>query len=107
MRPLNLMLAVIGLVVGLVVGLIGCSRSAPPDQTLDFDMNARAERIQVLTRAIRDDHARLEELITQPDTVEGRAELHQHPEIESIAKRLDAHERELAGLEALDQRATR
>jgi hypothetical protein len=86
--------------MGLAIGLLGCATEAAPDPRA-ADPSWRGERIQVLRRAIAEDHATLEDLITRPPQPESATQLHHDPELKAIAERLSDHKRELARLEAL------
>jgi hypothetical protein len=83
--------------VGFAICLAGCSTFGDREPAPTLDDAAREERIETLTTAIRQDHVRLESLITQPRT-ETALELHRDPEIERIGHRLNQNERELDAL---------
>lgn len=88
------------------MALAGCSLFADPKPAPELDPAARTERIQALRAAIERDHVRLTTLITEPRE-EASPELHQDPEIERIAHRLNRHERELDALERAERTTLR
>lgn len=90
-----------GLWVGLALAS-GCSLFGAGKASPDLDAAARKARIEALRTAIEQDHRRLEDLITRPRDSTS-AELHADPELEAIASRLAAHEREREQLEATSQ----
>jgi len=102
-RPHGLQIGRSRALVGLAIGLMGCASGAAPEDRADADPSWRGERIEALRRAIAEDHASLEDLVTQPRQPEPAPELYRNPEIQVIAERLAEHQRELAQLEALAQ----
>jgi len=86
---------------GLAIGLMGCAPGAAPDTQTAANPSWRAERIEALRHAIAQDHASLENLISQPPQPEPAPGLHSDPEIRAIAERLSDHQHELAELEDL------
>ena len=105
-RPHGLQIGRSLALTGLAIGLMGCAAGAAPDTRAAADPSWRAERIETLRRAIAEDHASLEDLITQPRQPEPAPALHRNPEIQAIAERLADHQRELAQLEALARSMT-
>lgn len=82
-----------------IVGLacFGAGRETPDPAMSDPQL--RAARIEELKQAIDQDHARLEDLITQPRG-EDSVPLHDNAEMREIAARLTELERELDRFEA-------
>ena len=87
------------LALGLAIGVVGCAKSTSSSRASITDPQLRAERIEALREAIARDHVRIEQLIVQPRE-EDATNLHRDPEIRVIAKRIEAHRRELDRLEA-------
>ena len=106
-RPRGLQIGWQAALTGLAIGLMGCATEAVTDTRAADDPSWRAERIEVLRRAIARDHTSLEDLIVQPRQPEAAPPLHRDPEVQAIAERLSDHQRELARLEALARSTTR
>jgi len=84
---------------GLMISLTACSLFGSGDSEIPLSVEQRTARIAALHAAISQDHETLEALITEPRT-DDAPELHENPELETIATRLSQNERELAHLEA-------
>jgi hypothetical protein len=85
-----------------MVGGIACLGGSPESEDdLANDPQWRAERITVLEEAIDRDHARLQDLISQPKQLDDWT-LHDNPEIRAIAGRLTRHVHELDRLKAVE-----
>ena len=85
--------------------LLGCSMFGAQKRGVDLGPDERVARIEALRDAIERDHADLATLVTEPQE-EASDVLEQYPQFEPIARRLGAHEQELARLEALDREET-
>ncbi len=82
-----------------MISLTACSLFGSGDSEIPLSVEQRTARIAALHAAISQDHETLEALITEPRTHDA-PELHENPELETIATRLSQNERELAHLEA-------
>lgn len=90
----------------LTLVVFGCLGGGPDaEDPTRSDPQLRMARIEELKRAIAQDHATLEDLMTRPE-VEDALPLYDDPVIRTIAARLTQNERALEELEAAAATAT-
>ena len=98
-----------------LVGLLVCVAAAAclggpddPDADVAHDPQLRAERIQNLREAIDQDHAMLQDLISEPRTEEEQ-QVYEDPQVRAIAARMTEQVRRLERLKAAqdEERVTR